>query len=454
VTDTEQMRGLTMLLLVAALFSACSSPAATTDTSPDDARALREPADHGEDVTPEDEPGLAEGGENGGVLAFTPEDETTTDSEVDPSLEATLPDIATDPEGQSEPAEEATELSILIDELIGFVEQERGHEFTSRPSVALLEGEQFAAAWNELIREHASKYQVEYQDFTDIYRAMGIIDGSASLEEIRMRFGDAGVIGYYDSDTGGIVLRSAEVTTFTKTVLVHELVHALDDQIFDIDRDEYDDRDDEISWTFSALTEGSAGVIEERYRDTLTSAERDEELAVQRSLPRSVSLSEFNDSFLELQFGRYRYGDEFAEALWNEGQSTIDDALVTPPSTSEVVIDPAAYLSGKGAEPAVEAPPADGTVFRSGVWGEAAWAAVLADVFDRGVALDFADGWGGDRFVAWRLGTETCVRLHVEADTPAQLDDYADALEEWTRSATGREIFYPTADLVRVTSCA
>lgn len=448
------MRGLTMLLLVAALFSACSSPPAVTDTSPDGARALRESADQAEDVTSENDGGVPDAEENDGVLAFKSEDESTTGSDVNQSLEDALSDVEPAVDGQNEPAKEITELSILIDELIAFVERERGHEFTSTPNVVLLEEEQFTAAWNELIRDDAAKYEVEYQDFTDIYRAMGIIEGSATLEEIWIRFGDAGVIGYYDSDSGGIVLRSGEITTFTKTVLVHELVHALDDQIFGIDRIEYDDRDDEISWTFSALVEGSAGVIEERYRDNLTSAERDEELAVQRSLPRSVSLSEFNDSFLELQFGRYRYGDDFAAALWDEGQPTFDDAFVTPPSTSEIVIDPAAYLDGEGAEPAVDAPPADGTVFRSGVWGEAAWAAVLADVFDPGTALDLADGWGGDRFVAWRSGAETCVRLHVGADTPGQLDNYADALEEWSSAVPGREIFYPTADLVRVTSCA
>ena len=30
----------------------------------------------------------------------------------------------------------------------------------------------------------------------------------------------------------------------------------------------------------------------------------------------------------------------------------------------------------------------------------------------------------------------------------------ADGLEKWTGAVSGREIFYPTADLVRVTSCA
>jgi hypothetical protein len=320
--------------------------------------------------------------------------------------------------------------------------------------VIQLEGEAFATAWNQLIADDAEEYADDYDERTDIYRAMGIIDGSETLEEIWKRFGDAGVLGYYEPVRQGIVLRAGEITPLTETVLVHELVHALDDQVFGIEREEYDARDDEIGWTFSALIEGSAGVIEERYRTTLTAAERDEELAVQRALPRSVSLSEFNTSFLELQFGRYRYGDAFAAALWDRGQSEIDETFEDPPATSEQVIDPGAFLAGEQPDDAIEMPPADGQAFRSGVWGEAAWAAVFADVFGASEGLALADGWGGDRYVAWQAGPTTCVRAHIEADTPEALDNYAIALEEWSRSAQGRDVFYPTADVVRVTGCA
>lgn len=349
--------------------------------------------------------------------------------------------------------EESTELSRLLDELIIFVEQERGHHFDTRPAVTLLDNDGFNEAWNALISGDAQEFATDYDNFTDIYRAMGIIEGSATLEEIWKRFGDAGVLGYYDPDRGDIVLRAGEITAFTKTVLVHELVHALDDQIFGIDRDEYAERDDEISWTFSALVEGSAGVIEQRYRATLSAAERDEEIAVQRALPRGVSLSEFTDSFLELQFGRYRYGDAFAEALWAVGRAEVDRAFEEPPATSEVVIDPGAYLSGAPINGAIAPPQADGEVFESGVWGEAAWAALFADAYGVAEGRALADGWGGDQFVAWRTGSQTCVRIHVEADTPGDLDNYAIALQEWSRQAVGRDVFYPTAELVRVTGC-
>lgn len=447
------MRAFLMLLLVAVLGTACAADSGGQEAATEVARDVGNPEPNTQsDVSaPEgdtdfvdtlDRPGQPE---RDAVLAFENED-----SEEAGEDEPAEPDVTS--EETPEPAEN-TPLSRLVDELIVFVEQERGHEFSTRPDVVLLEGDEFREAWNQLIRNDVVEHQEFYTDFTDIYRAMGVIDGNLTLDEIWMRFGDAGVVGYYESERQAIVLRSGEITTYTKTVLVHELVHALDDQVFGIERDEYDDRTDEISWTFSSLVEGSAGVIEERYRSTLTDAERDEEVAVRQALPRSVSLSEFNRSFLELQFGRYRYGDAFAAALWDRGQSVIDDAFVTPPTTSELVIDSSAFIAGESPPAIVDAPAADGAVFYEGVWGEAGWAAVLADTFGTADALALVDGWGGDRYVAWRAGNETCVRLHVEADSPTQLDSYASGLEDWSREALGREIFYPTAELVRVTAC-
>lgn len=443
------MRALWMLVLVALLSTACSSSsqpveAAPTATTLASARSVGEPSSE-----------IGAGGDEpaGDVdaLAFEdPQQEATVEDEPS-SQEAAEVDAQDAAEVGSGPA--PTELALLLDDLIAFVEAQRGHRFSITPEVVLLEGDAFKAAWDQAVADSAAESASEYADYTDIYRAMGILDDQQTLEETWKRFGDAGVLGYYESERQRIVLRSGDITAYTKTVLVHELVHALEDQVFGIDREEYDGRDDEIAWTFSALIEGSAGFIEERYRDTLSTAERDEEIAVQNSLPRTVSLSEFTTSFLELQFGRYRYGDAFAEALWDEGQSAVDEALEDPPTTSEVVIDPSAYLAGDTADGEVELPIADGTVFRSGVWGEAGWAAVFSDEFGRVEALSLADGWGGDSFVAWRTTNGVCVRAHIEGDSAGALDNYAYALEEWSRSAEGREVFYPAADLVRVTSC-
>ncbi|MFT7474148.1 MAG: hypothetical protein ACI81L_001069 [Verrucomicrobiales bacterium] len=460
--DTARMRARGLVLAFVFFASACSSSGDQIDSG-EGARPLGEPTgaidallDDDADTT--DRTSAIDDGSAPGVIAFNAE---TEGDPVDAETEGDPVDVETEGDPvddasleETNEAEPETELSLLTDELIEFVEAARGYTFETRPKIEILGDVAFGDSWQELVSEDAQKNRVDYTNYTDIYRAMGVIEGDRTLEEIWTRFGGAGVLGYYDPETGGIKLRAGELTTFTKTVLVHELVHALEDQIFGLERNEYDDRDDEIGWTFSALSEGSARYIESRYRETLSAAERDDELATRRALPRTVSLTEFTTSFLELQFGRYRYGESFVEALWNSGQHEIDAAFVDPPSTSELILDPTAYLGGQQPDGGVGAPPADGPTFESGVWGEAAWAAVLADTFDRGEALEFANGWGGDRFVAWRTGGLACVRIHVEADTPAELDEYAFALEGWARETNGREVFYPTADLVRVTACA
>ena len=76
---------------------------------------------------------------------------------------------------------------------------------------------------------------------------------------------------------------------------------------------------------------------------------------------------------------------------------------------------------------------------------------LFSDV-DPAIAESSADGWGGDWYVAWRQGDQTCVRSHIQADDADALDGYAELLERWV-TLGDREIFYPTADLIRVTAC-
>lgn len=380
---------------------------------------------------------------------------TITTTTTSPTTTTTTSVVPSSVEPQPEPPVTSgdPELDALIDELAAFVEVERGLRFERRPEVALLDETEFANAWTQLVAEDAEENVESYANFTNIYAAMGIISSDRSLEEIWTRFGDAGVLGYYDTETEQVRLRAGEINTLTKTVLVHELVHALEDQVFDLDRDSYADRDDESSWAFSSLIEGSARVIENRYRSTLSQAELDDENAAIAALPRSVSLGEFNSSFLELQFGRYTYGETFADALWAQGQSELDQALVTPPTSSELIIDPASFLAGSAADSPVSPPPADGLVIEDGVWGEAAWVALLSDIVSLSEARNIADGWGGDWYVAWRDGSQTCVRIDLAADTANELVQYESALNRWVDAGSSRQLDSPSADLLRLTAC-
>ncbi len=467
------VRGL--LLALALLASACSSEPGPQPQLPGDVEEIEDSSENSaradNNVTSEERGDASTAGrtlaEPAGTIDGASADEDLPEglafesNNADPNepadtpsrADSETPDDPAEPATTTAPSEPLTEFDELVNELIAFVEAERGYQFSSRPSIEVLDSAEFGAAWSTLIAEDYASNTSDYINYTDIYRAMGIIEGDRSLEEIWQRFGDAGVIGYYDHDSASIKLRSGEINAFTETVLVHELVHALEDQVFDIDRPEYGDAQNELEWTFSALIEGSARRVESQYRATFSSAKLEEEAAARRALPRTVSLTEFNSSFLELQFGRYRYGETFATALWDDGEGTLDDAFEEPPATSEAILDPNGFLSGSPT-PTLKNPPADGEVFEAGVWGQAGWASILSDLTDRTEALGIADGWNGDSFVAWRQGSQTCVRSHIAADTPDELDDYAAALEQWAGLGDGREVFYPTADLIRVTACA
>lgn len=436
-------RAFSILFGVVLILVGCSSP---TDAT---VGGATEPVSEASETTAPREPdaGSAEsdgGSETESVSSQSAELETVeSESEPVQSAEAQTTTVST---GNSE-------LDLVIDELSAYVEEERGLTFTNRPQVELLDDDEFGEAWLDLVSQDAMEQATSYQDFTDIYRAMGIISNDATLEEIWIRFGEAGVLGYYETDSEAIVLRNGEIDALTRTTLVHELVHALEDQNFDLDREAYDDRNDEINWAFSALAEGSARVIENRYRASLSDDELAEERDAIAALPRSVSFSEFNQSFLELQFGRYNYGEVFADALWAEGQPALDEAFEEPPTASELILDPSSFIEGVAPDAPVDPPPADGNVFEEGVWGEAAWIALLSDTFATSTALDLADGWGGDWFVAWRNGDDTCVRVDVAADSADELSEYESALLQWADAGSGRELTSPEPDLLRLTSC-
>jgi len=278
------MRARGLLLALALVASACSdTPRSERDnagptTTAVPSRVLGEPGESSDLSRDEAPEGIAfenDPSEDPDRSAGAPERATAAEeAAADATAEGSELGVGQEADATAAPSSAAaplTELDLLIDELIAFVEAERGYSFKERPVVELLDNAAFGAAWTELIANDVVENRSDYDNYTDIYQTMGIIDDGSTLEQIWQRFGDAGVIGYYDPATGVITLRNGEVNAFTETVLVHELVHALEDQIFDLDRPEYGDDGGELSWTFSALTEGSARRIESAYRASFSS---------------------------------------------------------------------------------------------------------------------------------------------------------------------------------------
>lgn len=364
----------------------------------------------------------------------------------------------TEPDAGSGAAEDPapSEFDDRIAELSEFVAQERELEFKEPVEVVVLADEPFVERYNALGAENAEEYAEDFENFSGIFQALGLLPSGVTYLEASEAFGAGGVLGYYNPETGELVVRGGEVNVLLETIIVHELTHALDDQWFDLDRPEYDDRTDEVGFGFRAVVEGNARRVENAFKDTLSLAEQadlsQQELELSTSL--SLDFSKLSLEFLRLQIAPYNLGEVLIDELLDEGdEQAVNEALEDPPVTSEQVSDPGKYLDLDPLEE-VAAPPADGEVIEEGVFGQVILQIMLEEsIGDRTSRL--LEGWEGDWFVAWNDGDSTCLRVDILLEDTGDVDELVDALQRIADDRLGDASASRTDDdLARLTACS
>jgi hypothetical protein len=362
-------------------------------------------------------------------------------------LEADLvPPATTEPTAPATPSE----LEAVVTELSAFVADARDLEWKTPVDATLLDDEAFSAR----VREDAVDDLEELEEAEGVFRAFGLIDPGVDLAESLRSLLGAGVVGFYNPETGELVVRGSAITPYVRLVLVHELTHALEDQHFDIDRKDLDDRDDESGTGFVALTEGSALRVEDLYRETLTDEERAAAENEEARLSQGIDLASIPRSVAQVIGFPYIFGPGLLASLEEDGgNARIDEAFADPPITSEQVLDPDAWLDGDAAPVGIPPPPADGEVFDQGVIGQWGLYMILGEEVGDRAAVEAAGGWGGDWYVAWRRGEEVCVRATIVMDTADDLRELAGALDEWAAAHRDAEVARGEGDLT-IAACA
>lgn len=314
----------------------------------------------------------------------------------------------------SVPGEGATDAEIIVPELMRFVQQERGLAFQHPVKVTLLADVDFRERLKSEEEEDSEEAKEELQTTQRVLEGLGLLEKGIDLEKaLESLFGDA-VAGFYDSESDDLVVRGEDLTPGVRATLVHELTHALQDQHFDIDREDLDDRDDEASSGLTGVVEGDAVRIEELYARSLPLREQKEAERESAKFGGGID-PDIPPVLLQLVAFPYLVGPAFTRAIVRSGgQSRLDQAFREPPVTSEQLLHPEVFLRGEG--PVHVDPPApEGDKIDEGVLGELGLLLVFAASGTAGQAA--ARGWGGDRYVAWRDGDDTCVRTTIAMDS-------------------------------------
>lgn len=347
-------------------------------------------------------------------------------------------------------AQAQADVDALLPGLLAFVEDERGLPFREPVQVEVLGDDEFL----DVFYEEPDDVEPERADRDPgaTLTALGLFQADDDVEQEVVDSLDEGVVGFYDPRDGRLVVRGDRADVFVELVIVHELVHALQDQHFDLERPELEDVEDESLLAFDSLVEGDAVRVELAWYETQTPARRQEVDDVLGGVLQDDDDDDDGDVVESLLGFPYYAGPPLVEVLLaGGGQPALDAAFVTPPTTSEQVLHP--DRTGPAAVPVeVAVPESSGRLVDQGVLGELGLALVLGvDPTEPGGPQD---GWGGDSYSTRELGGRTCTVLDVQVDSRQDGEDLRPALDEWAADHPDADVADGPDGLLRVNACA
>lgn len=369
-----------------------------------------------------------------GPTTTTEVGQTTTTGDGSPTTTAAAPSAPTTDPDLSGLEGVSDEVRAQLEDLIRVAQEIRDLPFLEPPNITVVTEEELEARVRADIEEESEDLPAD----ESLYKMLGLLADDADFETIVLDLYGEQVAGFYDGDTGEIVVPAREdgFSLLQQGTMVHELVHALTDQHFDfnpvfeamVDEDRLDE-----ATAYQALIEGDATLAEVLWVQTLSQRELGEFIAESLEID-SASFDAAPRFLRESLLFPYDTGLGFVQSLYtaNESWQPVNDAYTTLaglPGSTEQVITPDDYMRDLPVEVAIpDVELAGYELERTSVWGEEGFRIML----NQGTTADnvaiSADGWGGDSYHQWFDGQNSAMLIVFEGDTQTDVDELEAAL--------------------------
>jgi hypothetical protein len=327
-------------------------------------------------------------------------------------------------------------------------EKQRGLLFLHPVAVRFLPPAQFEKTVTTDDKDLDEQDRTDLKHFTGLMRALGLIGGGVDLFAAFNDFSGAGTLAYYSFDDKRITVRGQKITPAVRSTLIHELTHVLQDQHFDIgDRmkklgKESDDKETSEESVLDAIVEGDARRVETRYRSSLgPKQQRALDAATnEESSGASARIKKVPKVVVSMMTSPYTLGEGLVTTVAQQGgNSAVDKLFRDPPKHESSLLDPFEAITGHTGAKKVDVPELEHgeKKFESGEFGVLTWYFMLAERLPLQQALAVADGWGGDAYVGFERGDDTCARLAYAGDTAQDTTRMFTALQRWIAASPG-----------------
>lgn len=349
------------------------------------------------------------------------------------------------------------ELERVSEEIRAQIEAIRKQEFLRPVAVEITDAKGFVAYAFERLEEMQTPDEIADQE--TIAKLLGMLPPDMDLLQTTIDVMQEQVGGFYDPGTDTFYLMESFTGGLARVILAHELTHALDDQLYDIDgllEERLESTD--ASTAFSAVVEGSGTELMTRWMQknigSLTAADLQQATSMG-----TEALSEAPPFIWKPLMGVYMKGQAFltegykALRRTSEGRVSINDAIAqafsSPPRSMEQVLHPDRYwIADERDEPRrvthdADHVPSGWEVRERDTLGELYLGLVTEPLADRKpidlanpfslyailYTNDAAEGWGGDEVLLLGRGDARAVHLATCWDTPRDAKEFIEGVE-------------------------
>lgn len=349
-----------------------------------------------------------------------------------------------------------------IARIITATEEVRGLEFKMPVRVDIESAARIAASLSDQITEE------DVQKATHVYQALGLLPADIDVRELLEGVLGEQVVGYYDTDSARLVVRDDVIRTLVgrpntreaalaRLTLLHELVHALQDQWLHLGEIYEADHDSDDEGVIRSIAEGDA-MLAMVLHDAAARGQDLREAALERGR-RPVDLNGLNGNpsgedalsnapaILRVTLvAPYLLGLRVvARAYYEGGWDGVNSLFSTPPDSMEAVMHPV--------DPAVAAEvvmpdfpsmqEAGYELLDEDTLGELELGVYLAQNRDEDVDTESAEGWHGDRIRIYQREDAIAVVWWITFDSEEDATRAASAAEQADSDVarTGRALF-------------
>ena len=315
-----------------------------------------------------------------------------------------------------------------IEELVGL-------RFKTPPRAEIHSKSDVRAVIERQFNESAAARDLSGQEAA--YKRLGLIPDTLDMRKYFVELLTEQVIGLYDPKTKTLYVVGDLPTEVVGLTTAHELVHALQDQYFNLDSIQRVERDNDRAEAAAAVIEGQATYVHTAYTvGTANVAARlpgGWDRIRQEIRNRQSQMPLFSSAPLIVQetlLFPYVSGLEFMSRFSSARAGK--QPLADPPRSTEQIIAPDRYFVTRDTPTTIVLPPLRGgaATYENGL-GEFETRLLLYEYLaDQGTSMRGAAGWDGDRYAVMRTGGGEGIVWVSVWDTAVDAGEFYDAMDE------------------------